>query len=96
MFPFLFRGGGGHFRKTNLSLSLFYEALALSRAETKEGPLSLSLSLEKETLEKKERKKERKKEDEEEEMRKQNQCAAQSLYFPPSKTTRRPIDLFGN
>ena len=43
----------------------------------------------------KERKKERKKEDEEEEMRKQNQCAAKSLYFP-SKTTLRPIDLVIN
>jgi hypothetical protein len=56
----LFRGGGGHFRKTNLSLSLFYEALALSRAETKEGPLSLSLS--RKGNARKERKKERKKE----------------------------------
>jgi len=48
--------------------------------------VSFPLSLEKETLEKKE--------DEEEEMRKQNQCAAKSLVFP-SKTTLA-TDRFGN
>ena len=52
--------------------------------------LSFPLSLEKETLEKKERKKE----DEEEEMSAKIQCAAKSLVFP-SKTTKTAT-RFGN
>jgi hypothetical protein len=61
---------------------VFFRARSLSRARKRRSVFP-SLSLEKETLEKKE--------DEEEEMRKQNQCAAKSLVFP-SKTT--PVDFW--